>query len=187
NQSDPTYSGNANTGFTAVNAASAPGFNAGAIYNVNFGNTVGIRPAVTVAVENTDIDYTRRSGAGGPPTIETVAVKGTSVNVSLPLIIRFSSGNIAPYLTLGGTFSYLFSQNSSSAEILPVKKSLGLAGGGLGVDIGIPKSGIIIAPELRYSAGLSDIKDNAATTPASAALSSLKRNTFSLSVSLRKR
>jgi|GEM_PF-983149 len=187
NQSDPTYSGNANTGFTAVNAASAPGFNAGAVFNVNFGNTIGIRPAVTVAVENTDIDYTRRRGTGGSDSIETVAVKGTSVNVSLPLIIRFSSGNVAPYLTLGPSFSYMFSQNSSSAEILPVKKSLAIAGGGLGVDIGIPKAGIIIAPELKYMAGLSDMKDNAATTPASAALSSLKKNTFSLSVSLRKR
>ncbi|MEP6700909.1 MAG: hypothetical protein ABJA85_06325, partial [Bacteroidota bacterium] len=119
--------------------------------------------------------------------IETISVKGTAVNIALPLIIRLSSKNIAPYIALGPSFSYLVNQNTASSDLLPVKKSLFIGNGGLGVDIGILKSGIIISPELKYSAGFSDIKDNASTTSYAAALSALKKNAFTLSVYLRKR
>jgi hypothetical protein len=187
NRSNPTYSGNANTGFVAVEANTAPSGNLGVLYNLCLGNTISIRPSTTVSFESSDIDFHRRSPTGGPVTIETVSIKGTSVNVSLPLVIRLNSREVAPYLTLGPSFSYMFGQNSSSQDILPIKKSMVLAGGGLGVDIGIPKSGIIIAPEIKYNAGLSDVRDDAASTPANAALSSLKRNSFTLTVSVRKR
>lgn len=187
NQSNPTYSGNANTGFIGVDASSAPTGNLGFLYHVCIGNTISVRPTTTVSFETTDIDFQRRAPTGGPVTIETISIKGTTVNIALPIIIRFSSNNVAPYLAVGPSFSYMFSQNSTSTELLPVKKSMVLGNGGFGVDIGIPKAGIILSPELKYSAGLSDIKDDAATTPYAAALSSLKRNTFSLSLYLRKR
>jgi hypothetical protein len=54
------------------------------------------------------------------------------------------------------------------------------------VDIGLGKSGFAISPELKYSVGFSDMKDAANTTYARA-LSSLKKNIFSLNVYLRKR
>jgi tetratricopeptide (TPR) repeat protein len=187
NQSKPTYSGNANTGFIGVDANTAPTFNLGFIYQVNLGNTISIRPSATVSFENTDIDFQRRGQTGGQTIIETVTVKGTAVNVALPLIIRLSSKNIAPYIALGPSFSYLVSQNRASTELLPVKKSLVIGNGGLGVDINILKSGIIISPELKYSAGFSDIKDGAGTSSYAAAVSTLKKNAFTLSVSLRKR
>ena len=187
NQSNPTYSGNANTGFIDVQSNTAPTGRLGIIYQVNFGNTISIRPTTTVSFENTDIDFHRRSPSGGPVTIETVSIKGTAVNIALPLIIRLSSKTISPYIALGPSFSYLFSQNSTSSELLPVKKSLVLANGGIGVDIGLLKSGLCLSPELKYSAGLSNIRDDAATTPYAAALTELKKNSFTLSLYLRKR
>ncbi|MEK6846339.1 MAG: hypothetical protein AABY26_06255, partial [Nanoarchaeota archaeon] len=108
-------------------------------------------------------------------------------NIALPVVIRVSSKTIAPYVVLGPSFNYMFSQNSTSAEQLPVKKSLFLGSGGLGVDIGLGKTGLSLSPELKYTAGLSDMKDAASTTSFSRALSSLKKNTFSLNVYLRKR
>ncbi|MBK9570017.1 MAG: caspase family protein [Chitinophagaceae bacterium] len=187
NQSNPTYSGNVNSGFIGVNANTAPTFDLGFIYQVNLGSTISIRPAATVSFENTDIDFERRAVTGGPIITETVAVKGTAVNIALPLIIRLSSKNSAPYIALGPSFSYLISQNSTSNELLPVKKSLVFGNGGLGVDINLLKSGIIISPELKYAAGFSDIKDGAATTTYATALSALKKNAFTLSVYLRKK
>ena len=59
--------------------------------------------------------------------------------------------------------------------------------GGVGVDINLLKSGIIISPELKYSAGFSDVKDKSSLTAYSVALSSLKRNAYTISVYLRKR
>jgi len=62
-----------------------------------------------------------------------------------------------------------------------------LGDAGIGVNINMLKSGIILAPELKYSAGFSDIKDNAGTSAQAAAVSSLKKNAFTLSFYLRKR
>jgi tetratricopeptide (TPR) repeat protein len=186
-QSNPTYSGNANTGFVGVDAASAPGGNLGIIYQVNIGGSISIRPSATVSFGNTDIDFQRRNVTGGPITTETVSVKSSSVNVSLPLIIRLGNKNVAPYIALGPSFSYMLNGAASTDEILPVKKSLFLGDGGLGVDINLLKSGIILSPELKYSAGLSEWRDDAATSNYALALSSLKKNGFTLSLYLRKR
>lgn len=186
-QSKPTYSGNANSGFIGVEASTAPTFDLGFIYQLNLGNTISIRPAATLSFEKTDIGFQKRNVTGGTITTETVSLENTAVNISLPLIIRLSSKNIAPYIALGPSFSYSMGQKSTSSDKLPVKKSLVFGDGGIGVDFNILKSGIIISPELKYSAGFSDIKDGAATTTYAAALSALKKNAFTLSVYLRKR
>jgi len=186
-QSNPTFSGNVNTGFVGVDAASAPGGNLGIIYLVNLGGSISIRPSATVSFGNTDIDFQRRNVTGGPITTETVSVKSSSVNVSLPLVIRLSNKNVAPYIALGPSFSYMLNGAASADEILPVKKSFFLGDGGLGVDINLLKSGIILSPELKYSAGLSEWRDDAGTSNYASALSSLKKNGFTLSIYLRKR
>ncbi len=186
NRSNPRYSGNVNTGFVGVASTTAPTGLLGIIYQVNFGNTISIRPATTVSFGSTDIDFERR-GTSGNPIFETVSVKGAAVNVDLPLIIRLSSKTIAPYIALGPSFSYLFSQNAESRELLPVKKSMMLAHAGIGVDIGLLKSGLCLSPELRYATGVSDMREDPAATPYAEALTDLKKNSFTLSLYLRKR
>lgn len=184
--SNPVYSGNANSGFTGVASNSAPVFSTGIICQVNVGGNIFIRPEASVSFENTSVNFEIRSGTGNLPD-QVVDIKGTVANIALPVVIRFSSKTIAPYVVLGPSFNYMFSQNSTSAEQLPVKKSLFLGSGGLGVDIGLGKTGLSLSPELKYTVGLSDMKDAASTTSFSRALSSLKKNTFSLNVYLRKR
>jgi len=186
NQSNPTYSGNQQTGFTGVNSKSAAGGNAGFLYHICLGPSIAIRPTATVLFESTDIEFERRSTSGGP-IIETISVKGTTVSMALPLLIRLSSGKLAPYIALGPSFNYMLSQNGTSADQLPVKKSLFMGNGGLGLDISLMKSGWVLSPELKYSAGLNDINSSTSTTVYSAALGSLKKNTFSLNLYLRKR
>ena len=186
-QSKPTYSGNANTGYIGVDPGTAALLDLGFIYNVNLGNTISIRPAATVSIETMNVVLQARAVTGGPISTETVPVKTTAVNIALPLIIRFSSKNIAPYILLGGSLNYSFNQDNTSTETLPVKKSLIFGDAGLGIDINILKSGIILSPELKYSAGLSDIYDNNASSAQAAAISTLKKNAFTLSLYLRKR
>lgn len=187
NQSNPTYSGNANSGFIDVASSAAPVIDLGIIYQVNIGGNIFIRPEIALNSENTRIDFRVRPATGGGFVTETIDVKGMNINISLPLILRFSSKNTAPYFSLGPSFSYLLSQNSTSTERLPVNKSIFIGDAGFGVDFGLAKSGLVISPELKYSSGFSDMKDNAATTNYARALSSLKKNTFSLNVYLRKR
>ncbi len=187
NQSKPTYSGDINSGFIGAVGNPATILDLGFIYQVNIGGNIFIRPELTANVENTSVDFQIRPISGGGFVTETVDVKSTAVNISLPLVIRFSSKNIAPYISLGPSFSYLVSQNSASADKLPIMRSLFIGSGGLGVDIGLGKSGFAISPELKYAAGFSDMKDHASATSYAKALSSLKKNTFSLNVYLRKR
>lgn len=184
--SNPTYSGNANSGFTGVSSNSNPAFDLGVICQVNIGGNIFIRPEASVSFENTSINFEIRSGTGNLPD-EVVDIKGAVANIALPVVIRFSSKTIAPYVVLGPSFNYLMSTNADFAEKLQIKRSTFLAGGGLGVDIGLGKSGLSLSPELKYSTGLSDMKDAASTTSFSRALSSLKKNTFSLNLYLRKR
>ncbi len=187
NQSDPTYSGNANSGFTSVASNSAVVGNLGLICQVNIAGNIFIRPEAGVTFENTSVEFRRVRATGQDSIIETLDVKGAVANIALPILIRFSSKNTAVYISLGPSFNYLLSQNSESAEKLPINKSIFLGSGALGVDIGLTKSGFVISPEIRYTAGFSEMKDDASTTSYSRALSSLKKNTFSLNVYLRKR
>lgn len=187
NQSNPTYSGNANSGFTGVASNGASVIDLGFITQVSLGGNIFIRPEVTAIIENTSVVFEQRPPTGGQVFTQTVDVKATLVNVALPFIVRFSSKNTAPYISLAPSFSYLLSQDNTSAEKLPVLKSIFLGSGGLGVDIGLLKSGLVISPELRYTAGFSEMKDDASTTSYARALSSLKKNSFSLNVYLRKR
>jgi tetratricopeptide (TPR) repeat protein len=185
-RSNPTYSGNANTGIIGTNAGSSASGNLGLIYQVSIGNTISIRPTSTIGFENTEIIFQRRNPAGGEIFTETMLIKSASVNLGLPLIIRLSQGKMIPYFVLGPSFRYLFSQNSATSEQLPLNKSLFSGDGGFGVDIGL-KSGFVISPELKYSAILSELRNDANSTPYTATLSSLKRNDFTLQVSLRKK
>lgn len=187
NQSNPTYSGNVNSGFINVRSNTATLFGLGIISQVNIGGNIFIRPSVSVSFESSDIDFVRRGPTGQPDIIETIELKGTSAIISLPLVIRFSSKNVAPYIMLGPSFSYEVSQDNTTADILPVKKSIFSGNGGIGIDIGLGNSGLSISPELKYTAGFSDIKDPNAASSYAAALSGLKKNSFSFNLYLRKR
>ena len=186
-QSNPTFSGNINSGIIGVASNTAPTFGFGFIYQVSLGNSISVRPATAIHSENTKIDFQKRGATGGQLAIETLSLKGVTVNISVPVIIRLFSKNIAPYIVFGPSFNYFLPQKSLSNEILPVNKFSVIGDGGLGVDFNLPKSGIIISPELKYSAGFSDVKDGSSLTIYSAALSSLKKNTYTLSIYLRKR
>lgn len=187
NQSNPTYSGNVNSGYDDVRSNTAPAFDLGLIIQVNIGNTIFIRPSVTVSSGNTDIDFIRRPSTGGQEIVQTIGLKNTFANIEVPLIFRFSTKNVSPYIMLGPSFSYQVSQDNNTADVLLVKKSILSGNGGFGIDIGLGKSGLSLSPEVKYTAGFSDIKDPNSNTPFSLAISSLKRNIFSFNLYLRKR
>lgn len=186
-RSNPGFSGNTNTGFAGIDPANAGTFNLGLLFQAQLGSVVSIRPSVYLSFDNTSIDFLRRAGTGGPITIETVSIKTNSITASLPLIIRLGNRNIVPYFSLGPSFNYLLGQSNATAELIPVKKSLFIADAGFGLDIGIPKAGIILSPEIKYSAGLSEWKDETVISPYTTVLSSLKKQAFTLNIYLRKR
>jgi hypothetical protein len=76
-------------------------------------------------------------------------------------------------------------RESTSDELLPIKK-FGISGdAGIGIDIGLVGKTIVISPELRFSAGLTDMNDESSATIYNQAISSLKDLLVSLNVHFR--
>lgn len=160
-------------------------YNLGFIAQINLGNLVSIRPSVLASMESSDYTFEIRGLTGGSTT-EVVPVKTTTVSIPLPLIIRFSNKNIAPFISAGPTFSLLMQKTDANSEKVGLKTSDILGDAGIGVDIGLLKSHLVITPELKYSRGLSSVKENQ-NNLYSNAISKINRQTFTFSVYLRAR
>jgi tetratricopeptide (TPR) repeat protein len=184
NRSDPTFEENPNINVIAVDPRTSALIDLGINVNIPIGSTVSVRPTVGVLLGNTEMIYQRRSPTGGPIFRDTIELKASAVKVSLPFLIRFSQKKVNPYLALGASFSYNIGEES---ELLPIKKSVLLGDAGIGVEFTIPKTGMVIAPELRYSQGLTNMKDDNASTIYSNTISSLKKQLFTFSLYLRRR
>lgn len=185
NQSQPTYSGNPNSRYSSVSSAGAPAFHIGILYQLPLGSIVSVRPTVSISRENSNIDFTVRN-TSGVVQVERIAVNGTAVNMALPVLVRLSQKQRAPYLMGSAVFSYLTGQSTASANLLRIKRSMTLADVGLGYEFRF-KGPLTLSPELRYSLGLTDVQDPAATGVYATALAGLKRNAFGLSLVLRLR
>lgn len=184
NHSNPTFQTN-NSTIIETNARSAGTLDLGVIYHIPFGRTVSIRPAVLFFFGKTEMDFVRRAATGGGTITEHFLLTRSSVVASLPLLIHINDKKVSPYLMLGPSFSYILGEGNP--ELLPLKKSLFIADVGIGIDFRLPKTGMVLSPELKFSAGLSDMKDPAGTSEYSRSLSSLKKQAFTLNIYLRSR
>ena len=184
-QLNPTYKETGNTSIVGVNPKNIIKFDVGIIYQVSIGKVISIRPATQLSIEGGELVYERRSATGGVNTLDPVKLKNTSVSFSLPIIIRLSDKNIAPFIMMGPTYNYIVNQNADAAKKVPLKKSVLLADAGLGVDIALAKSGLVLSPEIKYSQGLNNLKEDARTEYTNT-VSSLKKRGITFSVYLRK-
>lgn len=186
NNSNPTYSGNRNSGFIGVESQSSGAFGAGINYTFPFGRTVSIRPEAVFSYSNTRIDFLSGDTAGGEPaTRTTVPLKISSVHITLPFLFNFSENKKAnPYLKVAASLNLVINQDNASSRIIPVNKSLAFGDAAFGVDLHIPKTTIVLSPEIKYSLGLSNMNSGSATSNFAQALSGLKRNALTLNLYL---
>lgn len=180
-----TVTPTANDRVTLDNVKSNYKFDLGIIAQISLGNSVSIRPSVLGSVESSDFTFTVRGLTGGSVT-EVVPVKTTTLSIPLPLIVRLSKKNIAPFISAGPTFSLLMQKTDENSAKLSVKPTDILGEAGIGVDIGLLKSHLVISPELKYSRGLSSVKENQ-NTIYSNVITKLNRQTFTFSVYIRAR
>ena len=157
---------------------------AGIIFQINFSNTFSWRPSIIFSSEKRNLVYVKRNPTGGPP-VETINVQTSSLNIGLPFVFWFSQKNIAPFVSAGPVLSILINQGGD-ADKVPVKSFDMLADAGLGIDFNFPKAGIVLSPEVKYSAGFSNIIENTNNLYTNT-ISSLKRQGFTFNIYLRKR
>lgn len=187
-QLTPTFSADGQSTITGVNPRDIFKADLGIIYQVGLGSNVSIRPSTVVSTEGGDLIYERRFPTGGPVIRDTVSLKNTSITVALPVIIHLSNKNIAPYISLGPSYTYIISQKDGTAEVVPVKKSVMLGDAALGLDIKLGKSRLVLSPELKYTQGLNNLKDETSSfSEYNRTLSNLKKRGITFSVYLRGR
>ncbi len=183
NNSNPSFEPRGNTTIIDASAASAGVLDLGINYFIPIGKTISIRPGLSYVYGNMNIYFTERGTTGG--TIRSrVDIKNSSLDFSLPVIFHFKGKKTTPYIALGPSFKYVL---SSADPLLPIKKSLFMAHGAFGLDFPMAKSGMVISPEIKFAAGLSDMRDPNASTNYSNALSSLKRQEYMFNIYLRKK
>jgi Caspase domain len=185
-QLNPTYTDAGNTNIVGVNPKDIIKLDLGIIYQVGLSKNVSIRPSTLITMEGGELVYERRLVTGGQIVLDPVKLKNTSVTVALPMLIRFSDKNITPFISLGPSFSYIVSQNAATATRIPVKKSILMGDAGIGVDIGLAKSRLILSPEIKYTQGFNNIRDDGKNEYTNT-LSALKKRGITFSVYLRGR
>lgn len=166
----------------ALSADGAFKFDLGITANIRLTSLVSIRPTFAVSFEKNEINYERRGPAGGI-ILETVPVETFSILVPVPVKIRFSNNDVAPYVFAGPTFSLLMQGDDENARKFAVKPIDLFGDVGLGVDISVGKGRIILSPELKYSKGLGNVRDPQ-ETGYSNAVSKLTRQHFTFSILL---
>jgi Caspase domain len=185
-QLNPTYTDAPNSNVIGVTPKDILKLDLGIIYQVSIGKNISIRPTTLLSMEGGELIFSRRLSTGGQVTQEIVRLKNTSVSAGLPVIIYLSNKKVAPFISLGPSFNYIISQNSTTAERVPVKKSVLLGDAGLGADIAIGKSRLMLSPELKYTQGFNNQREDAGTEFTNN-LSSLKKRGITFSIYLRGR
>ena len=176
---------NYNDSLNGITTSNGIKFDLGLICQINFSETVAWRPFLGLAFESGNIIYDKKTPTG-ERSIETVKIETSSLNASLPLIFKFSQKKVAPYFSAGPSFNFMLSQDESSSSKLPIRSFTLFGDAGLGVDINLLKAGIILSPELKFSTSFTDINEDANNLYTNT-LSSLKKQTFVLSIYLRRK
>lgn len=174
----------ANDSLRSASVTGRTKFEVGLTGQFNVSDFISIRPSIVVSSENTDVIYEKRGQTGGNVT-ELVPVKTTSIYVPIPVVIRFTTKKVAPYIMAAPVFNFV-NQGAASANKLAIKSTDILADAGLGVDIGLLKSHLVISPEIKISRGLTDAKKQSDVSY-SRIISKLNKQSYTFSVFIRAR
>jgi hypothetical protein len=184
-QLNPSYTEAGNTTIIGVNGNNIIKLDLGIFFQTSIGKYISIRPATMLSLEGGELVYDRRNATGGVITQETIKLKNTSISLSVPVIIKLSDKNIVPFISLGPAFNYIVNQNADASAKVPVKKSVFMGDAGLGIDIPVGKNGIILSPELKYTQGFNNLRENTRNEYTNT-LSSLKKQGITFSIYLRR-
>ncbi len=176
---------NYNDSLNSIEESSKGKIELGLSYYFNVSDLVSIRPSLQASFENGEIIYNRRQATGGQNIPESVRTETMFLNLPISIVIRLSRKNVSPYIMLAPVASYTI-QNDAARIKLPLKDFSFSGEAGLGVDIGLLNSGIVLSPELKYTQGISNLKGEGSNIYLNT-ITSVKRGGFSLGLHIRKR
>lgn len=173
--------------FNRIESKSTTLFNLGILLYTHITKNIAIRPTLNLQFGKSDVLFYLRPVQGEPQQIDTVTVNYSSASASIPFIFRFNGKKVIPYITAGASFSYDLSKSNAADNSLEQKKMNFSGDAGIGIDIPLKGTGLILSPELKYAAGLNDSKDNTSTNFYSNFVNSFKKNYLTFNLYLRKK
>ena len=179
-----------NDSLNSITTSTGGKFDLGITAYVSINKIFAIRPAIQLIYESGAIIYNRKNTAGGLPFSQKKKTDQVDINIPVPFIIRFSQKNIDPFFSIGPTISFSLKQYNSSTPSaqreIPMKSFDLLGEAGIGVDIRLKNTSVILSPELRYSYGFNNIKATGNSLYLNT-ISSLKKDAFTFSFYLRRK
>ncbi len=185
NKLKPTLSDRQTTNIVGVSPFNSAKLNLGVFFYTAINKNFAFRPSLSLIFENTDVKFQKRN-TGGTIFNEIIGNQIISGNLSVPFLLNFASKKTIPFFMFGPSYSYTIVEGQDGSNDLPVLKSTLSAEVGFGLNFNLKKTKFIISPELKYSAGLNNIRKES-STEYSTAVSSLKKQSFNFSFFFRKK
>ncbi|MDB5191571.1 MAG: hypothetical protein JWQ96_1134 [Segetibacter sp.] len=139
----------------AIRSNSVFKFDISLLFMVNFNRTLAFRPTLTLSlVEGGNFQYDRMN------TTETIKANRASTLLTLPLLFKLPRQKYQPYIGAGTSLLCFLGPYTDYDTRLPLKKLDVLGDIGIGVEFNVEKVAIF-TPEIRYSAGLNNLKKEA--------------------------
>lgn len=186
NYSFPSLTDNPNNPVIDANTKAGSTFDLGVLYYLHIGGKFAFRPSASLNFVTTSVEIQRRNQTSGTIITETIKMKQTAINLTLPVLFNFSTKRVSPYLTAGPLVSFGLSQDNSSELKIPLKKSELSVELGFGFDISVRNSTLVLSPELKYYYGFTDLLIYANTVYTNG-LSSIERFGYKFTLYLRKK
>jgi len=180
---DPVFNEAGTPNITAVTSESLWGFDLGFTSRFQVTNIFSLRPNLLLLFDGSELYFTKKN-INPQSTVEKIKVEIASLSLTIPATFNINDKKISPYFSLAPGYSYFIGTDEEVDKILPLKKSLFFAEAGLGLDIKLKAPDQELSVELRYSHGLNNLNKEI-QTDYSLAISSLKRQSFGLSLYLR--
>lgn len=185
NKLNPTLSGRQTTNIINATSLNSAKLSLGVLFFTTINKNFGFRPSLNLSFENTDVKFQRRN-VNGTIGGEIIGNQIISANLNAPFLLNLTNKKNNPFFMFGPSYSYTIAEGQDGSDVLPILKSTFSAEVGLGLNIDMKKTGFIISPEIKYTAGLNNIKKESGTEY-STIVSSLKKQGYSLSFYFRKK
>jgi hypothetical protein len=161
----------------SLTSASVFKFDLGLLYQIKLHPYVSFRPCLSLSFEGGRISYHKTTG------VETLDALTLSETLSLPFVLKYPGNSFEPYITAGPGFSFMIAQDDDVRKLLPLKRFDILGELGIGVTLKMPKLKLAIAPEMKYTSGLLNVKGRS-NQLYSNTIDQLKRQAFTFSLYL---
>jgi hypothetical protein len=150
----------------------------GFLYYKNLGKGFCFRPSIFLSFDGAELLYDRVT------RVEKLDLGMASLATSLPILFRFSTKKLKPYVSAGPGFFLSIKEDEPERSLFPTKKVDVVGEVALGLEFLSRWLKARVSPEIKYSSGLKSIREPI-NTVYSNTISFVRRSNFTFTLYLR--